>query len=125
MVVLVIDSNPAELMKTAQTIQSVYAEADVLAFDDGMDAVQYGFNHPVDAVYSAVMLPHLTGFDVARLLRKQTPGLAAFVFDDSEAYAGRAHREQLGFFRKPLAEEAVRRFRIETAERLNQRHSTG
>ena len=115
MVVLVIDSNPAELMKTAQTIQSVYAEADVLAFDDGMDAVQYGFNHTVDAVYSAVMLPHLTGFDVARLLRGRHPGMTTVLFDDSEAFAGRARRARIGFCRKPLEEEALRRLLAETA----------
>ena len=109
MVVLVIDSNPAELMKTAQTIQSVYAEADVLAFDDGMDAVQYGFNHTVDAVYSA------TGFDVARLLRGRHPGMTTVLFDDSEAFAGRARRARIGFCRKPLEEEALRRLLAETA----------
>ena len=109
MTILVVESSQTELAAIASIIGSAYPKAQIHPFDDGMEAVQYGFNHQIDVVYSAVILPHLTGFDIARLLRRVHPDIKVYLLDNSTQYQKRAEKEGLsGFHCLPLTKAAIR-----------------
>ena len=103
MTILIVDNDRAALFRTADALQSHYPGAEIIPLDDGMEAVQFALNHTVDAVYTEVLLPHITGFDVARLVRRFRPGAAVRIVSGSDAYLSRACSQGLdGYYLKPL-----------------------
>lgn len=106
MEILVVDSNRSELRETESFLHAQYPEARIRAFDDGMEAVQYGYRHGVDRLFTELRMPRITGFDVARLLRKFHPETAVCIVTGTDAYVEQALREDFnGYYRKPLALE--------------------
>lgn len=106
MKIIVIDNDQAALAETATFLQGIYPKAEICPFDDGMDAVQHSFNHPVDVVYTEVLMPHITGFDAARLVRKFRPGTAVCIVTSTAEYLDRAKKQGLsGYYLKPLIQD--------------------
>lgn len=108
MKILVVDSDHIALDATTSALQILYPDADIVPIDDGMEAVQYSLHHPVDAVYTEVLMPRINGFGVARLVRKFQPAAAAYLVSGSDAYLDTARLRGLsGYYLKPLARDAL------------------
>lgn len=101
LLVLIIDPDMKYLERTEAIFQKQGMQ--VAAFSDPMAAVKYGFNNDVDSVYTEVIMPHLTGFDVVRLLRKRHADIGAYVLTDSDQFLMLAKENGLdGYYKKPM-----------------------
>lgn len=121
------DSDCAALEKTAALLQARYPGAHVLPIADGMEAVQYAYRHPVDAVYTEVLMPRITGFDVTRLIRKFHPDTKGYVVTRTADHLNRARREGLaGYYLKDAVRLGVNLMReaARTAARFPARWRT-
>ncbi|HWR22292.1 MAG TPA: hypothetical protein VN366_02345 [Feifaniaceae bacterium] len=67
MQILMVYSDRDDAKSLLRALETVYPGAEIIPHNDGMSAVQYAFNHPVDAVYTYLRMPRISGFDVARL----------------------------------------------------------
>ncbi len=106
MKILVVDGDRAALKATAMVLQKACPDAELVTTDDGMDAVQYSLNHHVDAVYTEARMPRISGFDVARLVRKFRPKATAYMVSETDEYLNMALRHSFGgYFLKALTEE--------------------
>lgn len=106
--ILVVDSDCAALAQTSAVLRDRYPDAQLVAMDDGMEAVQYSLHHPVDAVYTEVLMPRINGFGVARLVRQFQPRAAAYLLSRSDAYLDTARLRGLsGYYLKPLARDTL------------------
>ena len=92
---LLVDGDPDALMKSADALRRQYPDAQINATTDAMDAVQYSLNHPVDAVYTEVLMPRCSGFDVVRLVRKFHPQAATYILSATERFAAQAQNQRI------------------------------
>lgn len=98
------------------SLKELYPGAEIIPDNDGMSAVKYAFNHPVDAVYTYLMMPRISGFDVARLVRKVHPQAKAYLIDYSDKYVSYAEGKNLnGYYITPISAEALRQQNLLTA----------
>lgn len=103
MKILVVDSDLPALETSAAYLRKEYPDAKIIATGDGMDAVQYSLNFPVDVVYTEVLMPHINGFNVARLVRKFRPEAEAYIVCGTDEFLERAREQGLsGYYLKPL-----------------------
>lgn len=101
--ILVVDNDRTALETTAAYLQRQYPDAEIIAVSDGMEAVQYSLNVPVDAVYTEVLMPHIHGFDIARLVRKFRPDAAVCMICETDVFLEQARAVNLsGYYLKPL-----------------------
>lgn len=103
MIVMVVDPDKEHLMKTKSYL--VRDGTEVVTFCDAMEAVQYGYNHDVDAVFTEVVMPHISGQDVVNLLHKHNPAIRACFLTDTDKYleAGRECKI-FGYYLKPIGD---------------------
>ena len=108
MILLVVDGDPAARAATVALLRAAYPDAEIVDTGDGMAAVRYSLHHPVDAVYTEALMPRISGFDVARLVRKFRPGAAAYLVSETDEYLEGARQRGLsGYYLKPLAGNAL------------------
>ncbi len=120
MKILIVDSNLIELERTALYIQKAYPEAKITTTDDGMGAVPYSLNNHVDAVYTEAQMPHISGFDVARLVRKFRPNAAVYLVCGTSEYLNMASRQSLcGYYLKPLTEDSLQKDDLLHTQQIN------
>ena len=101
MIILIIDPDATYLMQTKACLEKAGDTAAV--FCDPMEAVKYGYNHHVDAVYTEVIMPHITGRDVVNLLRKRHPHIRTYFLSDTSQYLEIGKQCQItGYYIKPL-----------------------
>lgn len=102
MIAIVVDPDAAQLRQTKDRLEKEGVTA--IAFCDPMAAVQYGYNHAVEAVYTEVEMPRISGFDIIRLLRKRHADIKTyFVTGNSTRYFELAKQAGLtGYYTKPL-----------------------
>lgn len=105
MIAIVVDPDAAQLIQTKDCLEKDGVTA--VAFCDPMAAVQYGYNHEVDAVYTEVDMPRISGFDLVRLLRKRHMDIKTyFVTGGGTQYLELANQAGLtGYYTKPLKAE--------------------
>ncbi len=90
------DSDGDALMKSTAALKKLYAGAELISMTDAMDAVRYSLNNPVDAVYTEVLMPRLSGLDVIRLVQKFHPDAKAYILSDSDEYADWIEKRGIG-----------------------------
>lgn len=105
---LVVDGDPAARAATVSVLQTIYPTAEIVDTGDGMEAVQISLNTPVDAVYTEVLMPRISGFDVARLVQKFRPEAAAYVVSGTDKFFDRAQGLS-GYYLKPLTRDEFQR----------------
>lgn len=87
-----------------------YPDDMIIPLDDGMSAVQFAFNNPVDMMYAEIQTPPITGLDVARLVRKQRPGVAVCLIADTADYASDAAKQGCtGYYLTPVSVETLQK----------------
>lgn len=91
--ILLVDSDRDALMKSVDALRGQYPGAEIIFTTDAMDAVRYSLNHSVDAVYTEVLMPRCSGFDVARLVRKFHPHAQACILSVTDKFADQAQKQ--------------------------------
>ena len=109
MKILVVGRSKQELEQRANYLRTLYPQSEVIADNDAMSAVQYAFNHTVDAVYTEVRTRPIGGFDVVRLVRKQNPDVLTYLVAETDAYINRALEVKVdGYYLIPTVRESLR-----------------
>lgn len=107
--ILIVGRRRAELEQRAACLRQLYPDAETVTEGDAMSAVQYAFNHQVDAVYTEVQTRPIGGFDVVRLVRKRNPGALAYLIAETDAYLNRADECRVdGYYLTPTDKETLR-----------------
>lgn len=89
-------------------LAEMYPDNIVIPLDDGMSAVQFAFNNPVDMVYTELQTP-ITGLDVARRVRKERPHTAIYLIADTTDYVSIVARHGYsGYYLNPVSIETLR-----------------
>lgn len=97
-----------KLQSLVDMISELYPDAHIATDYDGMGGGQYAFNHPVDVVYTGLRVPPITGFDVARLVRKVYPQARTYLIGDTEKYLKRAATSNFnGYFVEPIDQDTL------------------
>ena len=87
MTILAVDDKKEILEKLIRELRNEYPGSEVIGFQDPMMAVRYGYENPIDIVFTASDMQRLSGFSVARLLRnKHGPTLSVILLTDSEQW---------------------------------------
>lgn len=101
LLVLIIDQDTEHLKKTETVLKRNGMK--VAVFQDAMAAVQYGYNHTVDVVYTEVAMPHISGCDVIKLLKQRHPAIKAYFLTQGAEYLAVAKQHRIdGYFVKPF-----------------------
>lgn len=101
--IFVVDNNQDDMEQILKCLKSIYPNASFFSFDDAMEAVRYGFNYDVDIVYTEVSMRHITGFDVARLLRKIHPKVTVCFLSYTEKHLCLSIQNGInGYYVKPI-----------------------
>lgn len=104
--ILIVDSDRMALETTVSVVKKSCQDAEIVAMNDGMEAVQYGLNNNVDLVYTEILMTRISGFDVARLIQKFRPKAAIYLVSQTDKYLNIAIRQGLqGYYLKPLIEK--------------------
>ena len=107
--ILLVGRRRVVLEQRAACLRQLYPDAEVVTDGDAMSAVQYAFNHPVDAVYTEVQTKPIGGFDVVRLVRKVHPDALAYLIAETDAYLNRADESRVdGYYLTPTDKETLR-----------------
>lgn len=69
MIAIAVDNNPADLKMLCEAIRAVHPGAEVVYFIDPMLAFKYSVSHPVDALYTAVLMKRIGGFKLEKMIR--------------------------------------------------------
>lgn len=97
-----------KLRTLANVLSELYPDDIVIPLDDGMSAVQFAFNNPVDLVYTELQTYPLTGLDVARLVRQKRPSVVIHLIADTADYVSTAARQGCnGYYLTPISVETL------------------
>lgn len=89
-------------------LAELYPDDIIIPLDDGMSAVQFAFNNPVDMVYAYLRTIPITGLDVARLVRKRWSGAEISLIADTEEFINAAARQGCsGYYLMPVSAETL------------------
>lgn len=106
--ILAIDNEKNNLKALIGCLKTIYPGSHIIPFKDAMLSVQYGYNYPVDMIYTNVILHHITGLQVMKLLRKVHPALAVnFVANTDEYTEAAAALGADGYYLTPVSEESL------------------
>lgn len=106
--ILIVDNHHDDLNQTMKCLQSIFPDAYLIPCDDSMDAVRYGYNHKVDVVYTEVVMTHITGFDVVRLLRKTNPNILVYYLSNTKQHLQLSIKNKgNGYYLKPIQKQTL------------------
>ena len=107
--ILLVGRHRTELERRVACLKQLYPDAELVADGDAMSAVQYAYNHRIDAVYTEVQTRPIGGFDVVRLVRKAHPGVMAYLVAETDAFLNRAAENRVdGYYLMPTSAETLR-----------------
>lgn len=110
-----------KLRPLVNILSELYPDDIVIPLDDGMSAVQFAFNNPVDLVYAELQTPPITGLDVARLVRQKRTGVAIHLIADTADYVRAAARQGcIGYYLTPISAEALQKNNLLTGKGASQ-----
>ena len=111
------DDNSSDLKTMREVFHRVAPEHALDTFSDGrqlLDAVSGGANY--DLLFLDILMPQITGMELAREISRLAPGIPVVFLTDSESYAVEAFSVRaLHYILKPMTEEALKELK-ETAE---------
>lgn len=107
--IIVVDSNQKELYALKESVASLHPQSQIMCFRDPMLAVKHGIDNPPDALYTAINMPRMNGFEVARMLREENSELLInFVADDDSSRLDGAKFNMNSYTIKPITAEKLR-----------------
>lgn len=108
--ILLIDNDKSDLMLLKKYVAYFYKECEIVEFSDSKDA--YDFigteEHPVDICYTAVKMPCVTGFQIAKQLKKLNKDTKVVFLSVSPDYAIDAWKHSVAdYLLKPVTYEKI------------------
>lgn len=90
--ILLADPDPDEQATLQRLLCQRYDPILLVCFSDPLLAVKYGANNHLDAVYTAVRMKRLSGYELGRLLRSFHPEIKLHFIADTKAEYAEAMR---------------------------------
>lgn len=80
MTILAVDDKPDALKELADNLQVVFSQESIVAFGEGLFALQYAARHPkeIALVFTAMTMRRMDGITLANSVKKGSPGAAIF-----------------------------------------------
>ena len=107
--IAICDDNTADLMSMQELFRRVEPDSAVDLFSDGRELLSAVFGGAVYAImFLDIIMPGITGMDVAREVRKAAPDTPVVFLTDSDAFAVEAFSvNALHYIIKPITESAL------------------
>lgn len=116
MTLLAVHPQKENLEMLVKSLHEVYPSAKILYFTDPLLAYQHVFNHPVDAVYTAITMMRLDGFALAKMIRSTRPDTEInFVHETSAFYMDAQRLLVHSYILQPVTAAAIRAAQAEAA----------
>lgn len=98
MTILAIDDNAESIKELADNLQAAFPQETIASFGSPLFALQYAYDHPeeIALVFTAIVMRHADGLEIAMALRKSSPGAAIFFVVQAENSELAAIAEQYG-----------------------------
>ena len=87
--ILLIDNNAADLKLLKKYVAYFYKDCEIIEFSDSKDAYNFieSKEYPIDICYTTVMMPYVTGFQIANQLKKINKNTDVVFLSVSPEYA--------------------------------------
>ncbi len=109
MTILAIDPDLKDLKILTKCLMHLYPEDNVLSYSDPLLAFKYGFNHPVEVVYTVVTMKRLDGVSLAKMLQDNHPGILVNLISSDESHRCDAMEIMANtYLIKPVSEQNIR-----------------
>ena len=108
--ILLIDHNTSDLRLMKKYIAHFYKDCEIIAFSDSKNAYDFIETNekPIDICYTTVMMPSVTGFQIANQLKKTNNNTDVVFLSASPEYALDAWRYSIvDYLLKPVTYEKV------------------
>lgn len=119
--ILIVDDDPTNRLLLRGCLKEIAAITDA---DDGLTALEICRTNPPDLVLLDLMMPHISGVNVAKRLRKMhIPVVIVTAADDIDMILKALRSGAVGFLHKPINPAAVRAtvfVALETVRRLRE-----
>ncbi len=108
--IIVVDDESVVLGSEMNAIRRAAPTASVEGFLSAMQALRYVKNNQVDVAFLDIMMPEISGIDLARQMKQLRPDLnVIFATAFNHQYREAMELHASGYILKPISEEAVRR----------------
>ena len=122
MTILLVDSDAAALRKLSEALAALQPEAELLRFENSLDALAAAREREIDVALIETKLPELGGLDLGRYLKELNP-LVNLIFlsrAKGDAYEAMTMHAS-GYVAKPVGADALRRELDDLRHPLGQR----
>ena len=106
---IMVVAHRSRLRKLLDILLERYPEDIVIPIDDGLSAVQYAYNNPVDLIYACLEVPPINCFTLSQLVHKKCPQVELYLIADTKVYLSDAERAHFkGYYLAPLTVESLK-----------------
>lgn len=107
---LVTDDEPLQLRELVSILRRVQPDAEIFPCEWPDDALEAAGRHPMDVAFLDIQTGGMSGLELARRLKKMTPGIHIIFVTGYSRYAVDAFSiHATGYLLKPVTEEAANR----------------
>ncbi|MBR5411144.1 MAG: response regulator [Clostridia bacterium] len=108
--IIVVDDESVILGREMECIRRVEPTAKIEGFLNAMQALRYVKSNPVDVAFLDVMMPEISGIDLAKEMKRFSPNLnVIFATAFNHLYKEAMELHASGYIVKPIDEDQVRR----------------
>ena len=108
--ILLIDNDRSDLKLLKKYVTYFYKDCEIVEFSDSQIAYDFieSEAHPIDICYTAVMMPCVTGFQIAKQLKKTNKNTHVVFLSVSPEYAIDAWKHSIAdYLLKPVTYEKI------------------
>jgi len=107
--IIAVDDEYLQLIDLEFAIKEAVPEASVLGFENPISAAEFGNENHIDVAYLDVNMPELNGIDLAKMLKKNNPGINIIFATGYDEFAKEAFSIQASdYLTKPIKAEAIK-----------------
>lgn len=108
MVIAAVDPNREDLKLLVKFLRLAFPVCQVVMFTDPAAALCYARDNPIDALYTEVVMPGMTGFGLQAAVEAVQPAVLTVIVTRTDAYAGEAIRSRVqDYLIKPVSKRSV------------------
>lgn len=118
--IVLIDDEPLSLKDTLQAVKKACPNDEVIPFDDPYELLDYCLSNPVEIAFLDINMPKMTGTDLAKELKEESPKMnIIFTTAYDDYYRQAMELRASGYLLKPVLVKDIK------AELSNLRYETG
>lgn len=107
--IMAVDNDTGSLRNLVKLIKKCRQDAEVAAFSDSLQAMDYINEHKVCIVFTEIVMRDVTGFALTKHLKAQNRNIHVIFVTDSAEYAIHAWEAHVnGYIQKPVNYEKIK-----------------